>query len=124
MSLKKSCDIHIDTEMWISICIYIESSKNCCFLLEGLHHGGFKPSFHTPGLYAPDILSCFSDSYIKCYQQKFYAPVKKNYNYHRAATKLTCNHILTCSIGLYQYSGTIPKMHKCMITSDPQRTKK
>ena len=53
--IKKSCDIHIDTGIWISIFINIGSSKNCCFLSGGLHHGGFKPSFHTPGLYAPDI---------------------------------------------------------------------
>ena len=33
-------------------------------------------------------------------------------------------HILTGIIGLYQYSETIPKMHKCMITSNPQRTNK
>ena len=33
-------------------------------------------------------------------------------------------HILTGTIGLYQYTGTIFKMHKCMITSDPQRTNK
>ena len=32
--------------------------------------------------------------------------------------------ILTGTIGLYQYSGTTPIMHKCMIVLDPQRTNK
>ena len=96
VSIKKSCDIHIDTEIWISILINIGSSKNCCFLLGGLHHGGLKSSFHTPGLYAPDILSCFSDSYIKVLpnrslKQKFHAPVE-HYPYHRATTQLTISH--------------------------------
>ena len=81
VSIKKSCDIHIDTEIWISILMDIGSSENCCLLRVGLHHGGFKPSFHTPGLYAPGILSCFSDSYIKVLpkrslKQKFHAPVE------------------------------------------------
>ena len=40
VSIKKSCDIHIDTEIWISLLIDIGSSKNCCFLPGGLHHGG------------------------------------------------------------------------------------
>ena len=46
--------------------------------------------------------------------QKLYAPVE-HYPYHRAASQPTCNcnHILIGTIGLYQYSGTIPKMHKC-----------
>ena len=65
VSIKKSCDIHIDTEMLFSPIINNVSSKNCCFLPGGLHDGGFKPSFHTLGLYAPYILSCFSDSYVK-----------------------------------------------------------
>ena len=68
-------------------------------------------AFHTPGLYVPDILSCFNDSYIKVLpnrnlKQKFNAPVV-HYPYHRAATQLTCNHIFTGTIGLYQYSGNI-----------------
>ena len=33
-------------------------------------------------------------------------------------------HILTGTNGLYEYSGTIPKLHKCMITSESQRTNK
>ena len=124
VSIKKSCNIHIDTEIWISILIDIESSKSCCFLCGGLHHGGSKPSFHTPGLYALDILSFFSDSYIKVLpnrnlKQTFHAPVE-HYPYHRAATQLTCNHNLTGTIGLYQYLGTIAKMHKCMKTYNPQ----
>ena len=49
----------------------------------------------------------------------FYAPVE-HYPYHGAATQLTCNGILTGTIGLYQYSGTISKMHKCIITSNPK----
>ena len=74
------------------------------------------------------ILNCFSDSYIKVLpnrnlKQKFHAPVK-HYLYHRAATQPTCIHILTGIIGLYQYSGTIPKMHKCMITSNSQKNQK
>ena len=40
VSIKKSCDIHIDTKNWISILIDIGSCKNCCFLPGGLHHGG------------------------------------------------------------------------------------
>ena len=45
VSLKKSCDIHIDTEIWISILIDIGSSKNCCFLPGGLHHGGLNQAY-------------------------------------------------------------------------------
>ena len=40
VSIKKSSDIHNDTEIWISILIDIGSSKNCYFLPGGLHHGG------------------------------------------------------------------------------------
>ena len=40
VSIKNSCDILIDIEIWISILIDIGSSKNCCFLPGGLHHGG------------------------------------------------------------------------------------
>ena len=36
VSIKKSCNIHIDTEMWISIFIDIGSKKKCCFLPVGL----------------------------------------------------------------------------------------
>ena len=69
VTIEKSCDIHIDTEMWILIFIDIGSSKNF-FFPGGLHHGGFKTSLHTPGLYAPDILTCLSDSYIKVLPNK------------------------------------------------------
>ena len=122
VSIKESCDIHIDTEIWISILI----QELLFSTWRHIYHGGSKQSFHTPRLYAQDSLSCFSDSYIKVLpnrnlKQKFHAPVE-HYPYHRAATQLTCNHILTGTIGLYQYSGTIPKMHKCMITSESQRT--
>ena len=48
----------------------------------------------------------------------------QHYPYHRAATQLTCKHSLTGTIGWYQYSGTIPKMHKCMLILDPKRTNK
>ena len=40
VSIKKSCDFHIDTEIWISILIDIGSSKNFCSLPGGLHHRG------------------------------------------------------------------------------------
>ena len=40
VSIKKSSDIHIDTEIWISILIDIGSSKNCYFIPGGLHHEG------------------------------------------------------------------------------------
>ena len=40
VSIKKSCDIHIDTENWISILIDNWVKQNRCFLPGCLHHGG------------------------------------------------------------------------------------